>query len=292
MSKNYGLNIELELQQQTIDDWEFGAASQPCIALIPKNERAGFMPYGEVQRSDIDDMMDCASRAPINILEAKFTWLVRRGGISPENIKWLADNGYLKNRGSEISVEFSDAFIAINSGTTRSGNSLKAPLEAIRTQGLIPKSMLPLERTMTWEQYHDPKRITKKMIALGKEFASKNAGRFIINYDRVFEPNYGQVLEDDMIDVAGYAWPVPKDGEYPRVDARPNHAFAALNVPRYFIFDNYIDSVDKDFVKKLADNYDLLDYGYRIFLRENAPPGQRSLWGWIKNFFKALFLIQ
>jgi len=286
--KNYGLNLEKERSEINDQDWIFGSASSPCFSFIAEKDRELYLPEGEVQRSDKGDMMDCTTRSPLNILEAKFSYLVSNGvyhdkDFHRENIDWLLDNGYVVTKEG---VKFSDAFVAINSGTTPNGNSLKAPLEAIRKQGLVPKALLPLKPHMTWGEYHDPARITSEIRELGKEFAR----RFTINYDRVYEPVFEESLKEDFLNVAGYAWPKPVNGEYPNTEYPPNHAFVAFKNPKYYIFDNYIDSVDGDFIKKLASNYNLLDYAYRVFIKtDNDPSKIKRTWGWlikIINFFK------
>ncbi|MFA6314996.1 MAG: hypothetical protein WC648_01320 [Candidatus Paceibacterota bacterium] len=268
---NHGLNIELERQQQSETDWRFGGFSQPCIAVIPEELRFDYLPVGEVQRG-IEDMMDCASRAPINISETKFNWLYRNNKISNENKKWLEDNGYVQ----EGSVTFSDAFIAILSGTTRQGNSLKAPLQAIENNGLIPKSKLPYNSEMTWAEYHDPNRITQSMKDLGKEFKR----RFPMNYEVVEEIHYSELYEGDLLVQAGFAWSEPIDGIYPSTDNAPNHVWVGISRPLHTIFDNYIDTVDSDFIKRLAPDYDMFEYGYRIFFSEVVKP-KLTFWQWL-----------
>lgn len=274
-------DLEKELaEQDPLKDWTFAASSIPCITTIFEIERKDLLPAGEVQQG-VDDTMDCASRAPVNILEVKFNWLLKKDKILPELRKWLADNGYV----TESGVEFSDAFVAINSGTTRNGNSLKAPLEAIRTKGLIPKSLLPLKSNMTFEDYHDPKRITSEMVKLGEEFLK----RFKLNYDQVKFSDFEIALEYDMLDVAGYAWPEPVNGEYPAVPFTPNHAFMIFSRPMSFIFDNYYDVVDNDFIKKLAKDYRFFDYGYRVIISSQQIPTKEkavSFWSWLLSLFK------
>ena len=266
--KNTGLNLELEAQHQSQQDWIFGSGEPLiCLTSISEADRDRYLPVGEVQKG-AEDTMDCASRAAVNILETKFTWLYDHK-MSESNKKWLEENGYYRKG----RVSFSDAFVAINSGTTRNGNSLIAPLKAIHEKGLIPKDTLPLETFMTWDEYHRPARITPEMVALGKEFLR----RFDINFERVYEENYEEILNADIMEAAGYAWPNPVDGIYPRTDRSPNHAFMLFKNPKYYAFDNYIDSVDGDFTKRLASDYDLLSYGYRIvipaeYIIPTAPP--------------------
>lgn len=278
---NHGLNWKLEKEQQSDKDWVFGAVSPVCIAeKIPPLEREKCLPVGEIQRGQ-EDMMDCATRSAINILETKFNWLVKNKKISKPTIEFLENNGFIDSDG----VKFSDAFIAIKSGTTRQGNSLKAPLEAIRKFGLIPKKMLPLEKSMTWEEYHNPERIVDSLINLGQESLKYIA----INYEQVYEKDMDVLLERDMLDVAGYAWPDPVNEEYPRVSYQPNHAFMGIRKPMTYIFDNYLDrEIEGDFIKKLASNYDFLDYGYRLIITEKKKEEEKSWWrrflNWVKQW--------
>jgi len=246
-----GLNLKLEEQHQDERDFKFGTHSLPCLAQIPEDERESYLPEGELQNIG-SEKMDCATRSPINILAAKFNWLFRNKVISYPNRKWLLEKGYVLGD----KVDFSDRYVSINAGTTIEGNSLKAPLEAIRKQGLIPKGVLP--QVNSFSEYYDPQSITVGMSDLGLEFAE----RFQINYEKVYETHYSDI--DDYINVAGYAWSEPKDGVYPRIDRRPNHAFAIIR-RMYYIFDNYIDN---GFIKHLAPDYDFYRYGYRVTINE------------------------
>ena len=177
--KNYGLNLTRELAEQ--DGTEYLAGTITCIAEIPVFEREKFLPKGEIQRNKKDDMKDCASRAPLNILETKLNWLWANNLLPESTEKWLINNDYV----SDNQFELSDAFIAILSGTTRDGNSMKSPLQAIHENGVIPKYLLPLRENMTFEEYHNPTRITAGMKKLGQEFIK----RLKINYGKVFSKN-------------------------------------------------------------------------------------------------------
>jgi hypothetical protein len=253
---NHGLNLEKEIQDQRDTDWIFGV-SAPISGLAEGIKFKKYLPIGEVQRGK-EDTMDCATRGPINLLEDKFTYLYQVGIFKGYIRNWLEAKGYVVDN----KIVFSDAFIAIKSGTTQSGNSLLAPLEAIRKKGLIPKPVLPLEKWMTWADYHNPKRITKEMLDLGQEFLKL----FTINYERVLNKNFNDIIDKDMISVAGFAWPSPINGEYPRTDNTFNHCFLYFEKPSYEIFDNYPDTYDGDFIKNLAGDYSLYNYGYRVIV--------------------------
>ncbi len=289
-----GFNPDLERAHQDGTEWKLGAASAPSIYQIPLPLRQAYLPVGEVQRS-LDDTEDCASRAPNNILAPEFTYAYKNGLFKAENKKWLEDNGYV---GPDGKIDFSDRFVAIKSGTTVNGNSLKAPLDAINNCGLIPKLMLPLLPNMTVEQYLDPAGITQAMTDLGEEFAR----RFIINYEQVPNSQFADQLKSSFIDVALFAWPGAINGIYPRTPGPFNHAVALFELPPFFIFDNY-EEKPGDFIKQLAPDYLFFDYGYRVFVSKELTPGefpiplavyddleQRGLLSyfiaWLTDFFK------
>lgn len=263
--KYVGFNPELEQQHQSPDDWVFGAGSLPCIALIPEVDRDTYLPVGEVQTC-MQDASDCATRGPTNIYEAKFNYLYSNMLLRPENRKWLEDNGYVQDG----RITFSDRFNAVLSGTTRVGNSLKAPVDSIHSNGLIPKSMLPLIKTMTWDEYMSG--VTQEMKDLGQEFLR----RFKLNYERVNASILDALMQEDMIDVAVHAWSIPVDGEYPKTTETINHVVVAYKRPDYTIFDNYEESPG-DFTKKLASDYVFFDTAYRVFISAETTPEDRKI---------------
>lgn len=280
------LNRGIDWKRQIIEldperDHVFGALSQPCVMSVPEDLRETVLPVGETQFG-VEDFMDCATRAPLNILETKFTYWYKTG-MKEENRSWLELHGYIQNG----HVTFSDRFIAILSGTTKQGNSLKAPLQAIHEFGLIPKTLLPKGSTMTFAQYHDNSMITQAMKDMGSEFKR----RFPIEYELVLETHYADLLTDDMLDVAGYAWPSPINGVYPNPgDKEPNHAFMVVRKPKYNIYDNYEESPN-DFIKVLTSDYNLYDYGYRVKVVSEAGDPTPITPNTIFEFIKKILIL-
>jgi hypothetical protein len=285
MSERYsGFDFNKERADQDGSEWRFGSLSQPGIAQIPEELRDIYLPAGELQYGK-EDFSDCASRSPHNHLEAQLNYLLLNNLLTYENKRWLEDQGYVNGSGY---IELSDRFTAILSGTTRQGNSLKAPLESIRKNGVIPKSMLPAHPSMTFDQYHDASKITKAMRDLGIEFTR----RFTVNYEQVHRSQISKALEKDMIGVAGYAWPSKKNGVYPRTDEQPNHAFLLFGKPDFEAFDNYTEGIN-DFTKTLAPDYAFWEYGYRIFIsKETTYAQQLSLWQQLLDTLKRLFEVK
>ena len=261
-------DIDRERAEQTPEDWQFGSESQPGRISIPLAEREQWLPKGEVQRG-VEDFSSCASISPTNHLEALFTYGFQKKIIDEDNRKWLEDKGYLNADGK---ITFSDRFTAVLSGTTRTGNSLKAPLESIRKNGLIPKRMLPADPSMTWDTYHDASKITKEMRDLGIEFTR----RFVINYEQVNRLHFAEALKEDMVGVAGHAWPTKTGGVYPKTDNPLNHAFILFNLPKYQAYDSYEESV-ADFTKNLAPDYTFFETGYRVYISKINGPYDREI---------------
>jgi len=270
--KKYGLDLEKQQNELSEEDHIFGGASSPCLAQIPMMERENYLPEGELQNIG-EEKMDCATRSPLNKLELKLNYLIKNNLLLPENIKWFIEKGYVTENG----VELSDSFNSTLSGTTKRGNSLKAPLQSIKNDGVIPKSMLP--QAYTWEKHHYRGRITQEMIDLGKEFKE----RITVRYEKVYEQDYENLIKKDLLGVAGYAWPVLKNGEYGKVSYTPNHAFMIF-LPMYFAFDNYEEG-SGEFIKKLSYNYDFLDYGYRLYILSQQLPKSKC---WLINLFRGL----
>ena len=280
--KNTGLNLQLEQEHRKETDWEHGigtdkqllGASQitRCIAEILPEARRQYLPAGELQNIG-QEKMDCASRSIINILETKFNFLLQNNLLPERQYNFLQE--YLTPNG----IEFSDAAIAIWSGTTREGNSLIAPCEAVHKHGLVPKKLLP--QLDTFEAHHDPKRITPEIERIAKEFNSL----FSINYIRVLEKDFKAVREWEMLDGGGFAWPQPTNGFYPRVEYDFNHAFMQIKND-IEAFDNYFDSVDGDYIKQLAPDYKLVDYAYRLVITiKKKSQEQRGIIDWLKWYF-------
>ena len=271
-----GFNLAIERAAQDGTEYQVGAGEIPCIAEVPLADRQTCLPLGEEQFG-VEDFMDCATRGPVNGFEEKFTYLLWNKKLTPDNENWLLTNGYIVgNR-----VELSDRFNAILSSTTRSGNSLKGPIDSCRNDGMIPKSMLPKGKDMTWEQYHNRNDTTQKMIDLGQEFRR----RFLLNYQQVPRSQFDQYLERDGLCTAGFAWPAPVAGEYGPSDALPNHAFWTFK-NQYYAFDNYRDSVDGDYIKKLTPTYKFLDYGYRLIIRKQTTEEERKFIMTVFEVFK------
>ncbi len=260
MIRNFSEAKEQAAQNGT--EYLYGAV-QTDLAAVPVADRLIYVPAGVLQYNMVMDTNGCASRGPLNILETKLDYFYDHG-MHPNLQQWCDEQGYRVN-GKFV---LCDAFIEILSGTTPEGNSLKAPVDTIYRLGVIPGSLLPLGDTMTWAEYMNPSRITKAHMDLGKEFLR----RFGIAYEQVSTAQFVEALQDDLLDVAGHAWDAPVNGVYLRDETAPfNHVFACVN-QEVDVLDNYVP-----FVKRIAKDYKLFDWGYSLSIVRQTPYPDETL---------------
>ena len=259
---NRGFIEEKELADKDPRDHILGATSQQCLYRVPEDKREQYLPKGERQDKG-EEKSFCVTAGYLNNLEDKFTYAYKNGLMEVPNMRWLEDNGYIE----DDRVVFSDSFNAILSGTTRGGNSMHAPADSIRKDGLVPKSKLP--QLSTFQENNNPKRITPELKALGKSFLE----RWTIKYDQPVNGGYSEYLAKDSYNGAVHAWPEPVNGEYTSNLGSLNHAIMFFKNPAYHIFDNYEESTG-DFIKKLAPDY-IVGYPYRIYVASETTPEDR-----------------
>ncbi len=251
---NHGLNLKLENEHIKGDEHLLGASSYEYTDPIESKD----LPKGERQRRDDEDKMCCTTMGLHENIESRMNKMIRENRFSIGAVKFLNDNRYLENG----KVNLSDRFNANKAGTTRNGNSIKAPNQAFYDFGAIPEAMLPYKEPMSWNDFYSG--ITKEMEELGKKFREI----FLYNFEIVSRYQFDRTLKTESLTVAGYAWPSHYNGVYQRSENRPNHLFMLWRL-KYFAVDSYIDSFDGDYIKQLATNYKFLDYGYRHIIREN-----------------------
>ncbi len=215
--------------------------AQPNHAIdIIKEESKPYLPIGTIQRGR-EDWMNCTSNSCNNEIEIQHNYAIEKGLFSKGLIQWFEENKYIINGKFEIA----DGFVSIGSGTTKTGNSLKAPLSFIENTGLIPKAMMPDNQSMTFEEYHRLNRVTQEMNDMAKEYNK----RVKINYKKV-----------------------------------PSTNFATLIVKILWeIFDSYVDHVDGDFIKQLAPDYMFISHGYLIHINEHTQ-NQFNFYQWLKQY--------
>jgi hypothetical protein len=252
-----GFDMAKEIAEQSPDDWMFGDSGDTEVK-VPDGDWTPFLPSNEKQRQGFESMC-CTNFSSTNAVEILFTWMLANNKISAGNLQWLKDKGYFDANGK---INFSDRFDAIISGTSPvTGNSLKAPAEGKRKNGLIPESLLPWTDDKT--AYFNKNSITQAMYALGQEFLT----RFSINYEMVYDAQVGLLVSP--LAGACHAWDNPIDGIYQLSNGSINHAICRIKPPaNQKVMDSY-----EPFQKVMADDYIFMNYGIRYIVRD-IPQGE------------------
>jgi hypothetical protein len=269
MTKNYGFNLQKELREQSDEDWVFGsdgkvtkgiggekeeiksisedvagvitachAWSGKIINGIYQRTTAGinhciiswieklkeYYPIGEVQNWG-QEKFDCVTRGFINELEKMFNYFYKNNLFSESTLYFLNKHNFI----IDGKIVLSNRIPAKGSGTTMYGNSLKAVIQWIENNGIFPRSILPEDKPMTFNEYYG--------FTMKDEW--KKIGKESKKYIKI---NYGKVYERNFLKYFGnFKWK---------------------------IFDNYVDSYDGDFVKHLAKDYIYIGYGYKLIISE------------------------
>lgn len=167
-----------------VGDFILGAeASLPVSVRLQSGDWSKYNPTSEKQYVHAKfDTMSCTTFSLLNLLEMQVTYLIKENKLTDEQSDFLMKNKYFDEKDK---VNFSEAYIAILSGTTKQGNHFQKVADTVRHYGLIPQNLLPFGDAKTWEEWHDAKRITEEMKKLGAEFLK----HFVIGYEWVFFDN-------------------------------------------------------------------------------------------------------
>lgn len=167
------------------EDYVLGAETAvQMVQRIPSGDWTPYLPTTEKQHSITFDTLSCTSFSLCNVMEMQMNYLLKSNQIPQEKVEWLKIKGYINDTNT---VNFSDRFVAITSGTKKTGNDFRTVVETARTKGLIPDVMFPFGGS-TWEEYHNKNLITKEMNDTATEFLAK----FDIKWQWVFfdqDPN-------------------------------------------------------------------------------------------------------
>lgn len=205
----------------------------------------------------------------------------------------------LEKQYSVVDSDYASRFNALLSEGTEYGGDPIAGAESMRTDGLIPQSMMPFDPNIirSWDDFHSWKGADQlECIRKGQEFLKK----WKLNYDIVIEKQhsldmkYARLKEKlKMSPVAISVWgEVDWEGNYKQkpAGADDTHLVQAVHVDDencIWVWDTY-----PKFLKKLPQNYNP-DFGIMWGVTEISNPPvlpRRSLWyniiAWIKTLFQ------
>lgn len=212
-----------------------------------------YLPLGEKQHSLYMDSMACVSFSLLNVVETQLDFFLKSGQMPFGHFKFLKENGYLDG-----GINFSDRFLAKQSGTTKRGNHLVKVADTARHQGFLPEKdwNYPREQrtpVFDWDDYY--KEIPQAL----KDRAKKFLDYFEIQYEWV-SLSYAQTSIDELkrhlkqapLQLA--APTCPRNGDEPIKDCgrkTANHATTIYRIEDYvYQFDHY-----SPFIKRLELDY-------------------------------------
>lgn len=211
---NYGYITEHILDGR---DFIFGGYSGvDNVILNPTGDWFAWLPPLEVQNDDWGDTYSCVSFAMTNAIEVI---LKKKYGVD---------------------INFSERALAKMSGTKRTGNTMSAVAETIRTQGLIPEKDWPLdyENCSSWEDFY--KDIPADILAKASDFLDE----YEVKWEWLFDhTKIKEALQYAPLVCAIYAYPPQENGLYQKYSAWPNHnvlLYSADTAWRFY--DNYKNS--------------------------------------------------
>lgn len=174
-----------------VNDFVLGADnSLSSVIRIESGDWRDFLPTTEKQFVKAKfDTMSCTTFSFLNVIEMQMNWLIKNKKLTKAQLDFLKENKYYDEKGN---INFSEAYTAILSGTTKQGNHFQKVADAGRHFGLIPQNLLPFGNAKTWEEWHNPARITDEMKQLGEKFKEL----FTIGYEWVFFDNEAGIAEE------------------------------------------------------------------------------------------------
>lgn len=130
-------------------------AEIPYVARNPSGDWTDYLPEGERQWSR-EDSMSCVTFAMLNCIEAQEKFLTGK------------------------TVNYSDRWIAMISGTMRNGNWLQSVADAIAEFGLVREETWPTPSSYTWSEYMARPNATEMTVlkAEGAEWKKTHDFRF------------------------------------------------------------------------------------------------------------------
>lgn len=257
-------------------DWILGKETGVVFEEVT-DDWEPYLPKAESQNIDFETF-SCVSFALNNVVETQLHKLMSNGKLSNKAITYLKDKGYIVDG----KINFSDAYLAIGSGTTDYGNSGSIVSNWARHNGFVPESLFPIKGKNTDEYLNS--KIPQDVLDLGKQFF-KNIG-----YELVFEwiPTHYKDLPDILkthikqcpLQVFTPICPSYKNKDK-IIKSCPlrvsHHSYVFYKIDEYYrAFDQY-----EPFKKTLKTDYPVL-YVLKTVLKPIKDTNDRPTYKWTK----------
>lgn len=117
-------------------------------------------------------------------IDVQMEWLIQNGKVPQSLIDQFTEWGYMDSNSKDGKPHFhsSPRFLQILTGNGLNGNNLVDAPNAARTYGILPYTDLPVDPSMTPEEYVNPSAITQAMYDKAKQFLVAIGGKNAIQY--------------------------------------------------------------------------------------------------------------
>lgn len=217
----------------TPDQWKFGAIPYKEINVFGQWDV--YLPDKELQKRNGLETQNCTSYGTLNCVETLLNKLFGR------------------------KHDYSERFLGVIAGTSRSGNSPHKVAEAIRKNGCVDEIVLPFDSSINeWDEYYSPNPMTDKYLDDGKKWLEtydfSHEWLFVGDYSGNRQKTLIDALKRSPVGVSVYAWQWDDRGMFVNPDKRLDTHWCMLygyEEGKYWkVFDQY-----KNDRKKLDWNY-------------------------------------
>ncbi len=235
------------------EDYVMGA--ETAIAQIDRIQNADWtahLPSTEKQYGISFDTLSCTSFSLCSTAETNVNWLISTKNLPQSTIDWLQEKGYMDDYNK---VNFSDRFIAIMSGTKKTGNDLRTVVETARKVGFIPDIMFSFAGN-NWEEYHNKALITQEMLNVGQEFLKlidiKWEWVFFDQDPKMSDENYSSAMKALKQSPLQIGIPTPATHATMLYGITPNKRAKVFDTYDPFFFENFVDDYQMHFAMKIV----------------------------------------
>lgn len=144
-------------------DWVAG-----LVSGITYEDKGGYteadLPDGERQSNSKMESSGCVSWTVNDCPETQANKFAKQGAWSEQNLMEMEALGFQSNG----RFNFSDRFLADASNTGRTGNTVQAVIDALRTYGMVGEAVWPFTQDMDWDTFY--KEPPANIYSIAKKF--------------------------------------------------------------------------------------------------------------------------
>lgn len=181
------MNLKLEIRPT---DFKMGDGNIVLQGTppVPSGDWTPFVEFFERQMLNSGDSDSCVLFTTQENLDAQIEQQIQSGAISPQTVAWFDSLGYM-DVGTDNLKHFhtSPRWLAILTGNGLNGNSVQDGWDVLRKFGALPYKDLPVDPTLTPEQFVSSAAITQDMKNKGQQFLLGVGGKNFAQYHWVIQ---------------------------------------------------------------------------------------------------------